>query len=79
MFDGVEIGRDARIRRAVIDKDVKIPPRFIVGYDLADDRKRFAVTESGIVVIPKRELVEPLGTIDSRLPIYQEPDQVRIA
>ena len=58
LFDRVEIGRNARVRRAIIDKDVKIPPRFSVGYDLAKDAERFTVTKSGIVVIPKGEQID---------------------
>src|SRR5687768_16876674 len=53
LMDGVEVGRHSRIRRAIIDKGVKIPPRTTIGYDLELDRKRFTVSESGIVVIPK--------------------------
>ncbi|MBZ5499504.1 MAG: glucose-1-phosphate adenylyltransferase [Acidobacteriia bacterium] len=53
LFDRVEVGRRARIRRAIIDKAVMIPPGFSVGYDLEEDAKRFTVTESGVVVIPK--------------------------
>jgi glucose-1-phosphate adenylyltransferase len=58
LMDGVEIGRHARIRRAIIDKGVKIPPRMTIGYDLEADRQRFTVTESGIVVIPKGTVLE---------------------
>ena len=53
LMDGVEVGRHSRIRRAIIDKGVKIPPRTTIGYDLELDRKRFTVSDSGIVVIPK--------------------------
>jgi glucose-1-phosphate adenylyltransferase len=58
LMDGVEIGRHARIRRTIIDKGVKIPPRMTIGYDLEADRQRFTVTESGIVVIPKGTVLE---------------------
>ncbi|MGK2860278.1 MAG: glucose-1-phosphate adenylyltransferase [Thermoanaerobaculia bacterium] len=58
LMDGVEIGRHARIRRTIIDKGVKIPPRVTIGYDLEADRQRFTVTESGIVVIPKGTVLE---------------------
>jgi glucose-1-phosphate adenylyltransferase len=54
LFDGVRIGRHARVRRAVIDKDVEIPPNAVVGFDLEEDRRRFFVSDQGIVVIPKR-------------------------
>ncbi len=59
IFDGVEIGRHSRIRRAIVDKDVKIPQNTTIGYDLEYDRRRgFIVTEQGIVVIPKDETPE---------------------
>jgi glucose-1-phosphate adenylyltransferase len=53
VMEGVDIGRYARIRRAIIDKDVKIPPKEEIGYNLRKDKKRFFVTESGIVVVAK--------------------------
>ena len=56
LFDGVEVGRHARIRRAIIDKDVKIPPRFEVGYNREADLARgLTVTEGGITVVSKSE------------------------
>ena len=53
VMDYCDIGRNARIRRAIIDKNVHIPEGEVIGYDLERDRKRFFVTDSGIVVIPK--------------------------
>jgi glucose-1-phosphate adenylyltransferase len=53
IFENVNIGRHCRIRRAIIDKHVDIPAGTSIGYDHDEDRKRFHVTESGIVVIPK--------------------------
>ena len=53
IMDNVHISHDCRIRRAIVDKEVIIPPHSRVGYDLESDRKKFTVTESGIVVIPK--------------------------
>lgn len=57
LFDHVEIGRSAKVRRAIIDKNVKIPEGAEIGYDLERDRKRFRVTPSGIVVIPKNTII----------------------
>ena len=57
VFDNVNIGRHSKIRRAIIDKDVVIPPHSVIGYDLEADRKRFAVSPEGIVVIPKRATI----------------------
>ncbi|MFB6374367.1 MAG: glucose-1-phosphate adenylyltransferase [Bradymonadaceae bacterium] len=55
LFEGVDVGRRAKIRRAIIDKDVEIPPDTVIGYDLEKDRERFTVSDDGIVVIPKGE------------------------
>ena len=53
LFDDVEVGRHCRIRRAIIDKHVKIPAGTTIGYDVAADAKRFTVSPEGIVVVPK--------------------------
>jgi len=59
LFDGVDVGRHCRISRAIIDKEVSIPPNTTVGYDLDHDRQRgFTITEQGVVVIAKAELPE---------------------
>lgn len=55
LMNRVEIGRGCRIRRAIIDKNVIIPPGTEIGYDLEKDRERSFVSESGIVVIPRAE------------------------
>ena len=46
------IGRGAQVRRCIIDQDNDIPPDVRIGWDLEQDRKRFHVTPSGIVVVP---------------------------
>jgi len=53
LLEGVNVGRHAKIKRAIIDKDVVIPQGMVIGYDLEEDKKRFHVTESGIVVVAK--------------------------
>jgi glucose-1-phosphate adenylyltransferase len=53
LLENVEIGRHCDIRRAIIDKNVTIPPGTKIGVDPDDDKRRFHVTESGLVVIPK--------------------------
>jgi len=53
LFDRVNVGRYCKIRRTIIDKNVVVPQGTIIGYDLEEDRKRFVVSETGIVVIPK--------------------------
>ncbi|HTK88181.1 MAG TPA: glucose-1-phosphate adenylyltransferase [Nitrospiraceae bacterium] len=53
VMENVVIGDHARIRRAIIDKDVVIPPKTEIGYDREADRRRFTVTDSGLVAISK--------------------------
>lgn len=57
LFEGVEVGRYAKIKRAIIDKEVKIPSGMEIGYNLEEDRKKFTVSEDGIVVISKGEVL----------------------
>jgi glucose-1-phosphate adenylyltransferase len=62
LFENVNIGRYARIRRCIVDKDVEIPPGVSIGFDPEEDRRRFYVSEKGIVVSPKRaKLTEANG------------------
>ena len=51
LMPGVRVGRHARIRRAIVDRDVFVPRGALIGYNAAEDRKRHTVTESGIVVV----------------------------
>lgn len=54
--ENVTIGRHAKIKRAIIDKNVVIADGEEIGYDLSADRaKGYTVTESGIVVVPRRD------------------------
>ena len=58
VMEGVHVGEGARVRRAIVDKNVQISMGAEVGYDLEEDRKRFTVTDSGIVAIPKAMAVD---------------------
>ncbi|MDP3787205.1 MAG: glucose-1-phosphate adenylyltransferase [Candidatus Omnitrophota bacterium] len=58
IMEGVDIGRNAKIKRAIIDKDVTIPQGTEIGYDPEEDKKRFTVTESGLVVVAKGTVIE---------------------
>jgi glucose-1-phosphate adenylyltransferase len=51
LMPGVRVGRHARIRHAIIDRDVFVPRGALIGYNVEEDRKRHTVTESGIVVV----------------------------
>jgi glucose-1-phosphate adenylyltransferase len=55
MYNHVNVGRHSRIRRAIIDRHVTLPERSEIGYDMEADRRRFHVTDSGIVVVVRQE------------------------
>jgi glucose-1-phosphate adenylyltransferase len=59
LFEGVDVGRHAKIRRAIIDKGVHIPAGIEIGYDVNQDRARgFTISDEGIVVIAKADGIE---------------------
>jgi glucose-1-phosphate adenylyltransferase len=53
ILDGCRILRHARVRRAILDKNVIVPEKEEIGWNLEKDRQRFTVTESGLTVVPK--------------------------
>ncbi len=57
LMDGVEVGRYARLRRVIVDKGVRIPPKAEIGFDPEADRARFHISEGGIVVLPKGTVI----------------------
>ncbi len=61
IFEGANIGRHSRIRRAIIDKNVEIPEGTTIGYDHDEDRKRWFVSKDGIVVVPKQGALAQIG------------------
>jgi len=59
IFERTIVGEGAVVKRAILDKDVRVLPGVRVGVDHAHDRSRgFTVTDSGIVVVGKGEVVE---------------------
>ncbi len=66
LFDDVEVGRHSRIRRAIIDKGVRIPPEMEIGYDpVADAERGLTVTDSGLVVIARGELIRTQDAVST--------------
>jgi glucose-1-phosphate adenylyltransferase len=64
ILDNCDIGRRSRLRRVVLDKNVRIPEDVEIGYDLERDARNYHVTESGLVVIGGgRTLVELTGVV----------------
>lgn len=58
LFDGVQVGRNATVARAILDKNVVVEEGATIGVDKDQDRARgFTVTEGGITVVPKGKMV----------------------
>jgi len=56
LFENVTVGRRVKMRKVIVDKNVVIPDNAVIGYDLEADRKAgYTVTESGIVVVPRKD------------------------
>ncbi len=60
ILDSVTVGSGAVVRKAIIDKNVVIPPGAKIGVDRELDRSRgYTVTESGLTILSKGQLVDP--------------------
>ena len=63
ILDQCDIGRRSRVRRAILDKNVRVPEDASIGYDLAHDRRFHHVTESGIVVVEGNRSAVEVSTL----------------
>ncbi len=63
IFDNCDIGRNTKLRRCVIQKNVRIPEGSVIGYDHEKDKKHHLVTESGIVVVDGKRTPMLLSTL----------------
>jgi glucose-1-phosphate adenylyltransferase len=64
IFDGCDIGRRAKVKRAILDKNVRVPEDATIGYDLERDSQFHYVTPSGIVVVEgHRSVVDIAGVL----------------
>jgi glucose-1-phosphate adenylyltransferase len=63
IFDNCDIGRRAKVKRAILDKNVKVPPGAEIGYNLDEDRQKYHVTDSGIVVVEGHHTTGDIATI----------------
>ncbi len=59
LLHGVDVGRHAIVRNAIVDKAVRIPEGARIGLDPDRDQARFTVSPGGVVVIGKGSKVEP--------------------
>jgi len=58
LMEGVQVGENSTVKNAIIDKDVSIPPGAQIGVNRNEDKKRFTVTDSGIIVVAKKQKVK---------------------
>jgi len=58
LFHNVVVGMRAKVKKAIIDKAVRVPDGMRIGYDLEKDRQQFYVSDNGVVVIPKGAILK---------------------
>ena len=64
IFDDCDIGRNAHVRHAILDKNAKIPEGARIGYDPEEDRKRYHISENGVVVVEGRSSAVEITVLD---------------
>jgi glucose-1-phosphate adenylyltransferase len=64
LFDNCDIGRNARIRNAILDKNVRIPEGAHVGYNPEEDRKRYYISDGGVIVVEGRSSTVQITVLD---------------
>ncbi len=57
LFPHVNIGRNSRIRKAIVDRGVFMPENTVIGFDLEEDRKKYHVAENGVVVVSQDDSI----------------------
>jgi glucose-1-phosphate adenylyltransferase len=75
LMPGVRVGRHARLRGVIVDRDVFIPRGALIGFDAEEDRRRHAVTEQGIVVVTRDDEPAVREVDEETLAIEAEADQ----
>ena len=63
ILDNCNIGRRSKIRRTILDKNIRVPEDTTIGYDLEHDRRFYHVTESGIVVVEGNRSAVAVATV----------------
>jgi glucose-1-phosphate adenylyltransferase len=58
LMQGVDVGRSAVVRRAILDKNVRVEPGAQIGVDPEADRERFTISPGGVAVVGKGAVVE---------------------
>jgi glucose-1-phosphate adenylyltransferase len=63
ILDNCDIGRRSKIRRAILDKNVRVAADSSIGYDADHDRRFHHVTDSGIVVVEGNRSAVEVATV----------------
>jgi glucose-1-phosphate adenylyltransferase len=64
LLPDVQIGRKARIKRAILDRGCDVAEGMVIGEDHEEDRKRgFRVTEKGVVLVTPDMLGQSIHSI----------------
>lgn len=74
LMPGVRVGRHARLRKAIVDRDVHIPRGATIGFNADEDRRRHTVTEGGVVVVAAGEEPYAAPVADEALQREAEAD-----
>lgn len=53
LLGNVSVGKGAKLRRCIVDKNVVVPPGYELGFDPVADAERFPVSDQGVVTIAK--------------------------
>jgi glucose-1-phosphate adenylyltransferase len=76
LMPGVRVGRHARLRRVIVDRDVEIPRGACIGFNPEEDRRRHTVTEKGVVVVTAGEEPWTVEPSPEALAFEQEADRL---
>jgi glucose-1-phosphate adenylyltransferase len=58
LFEGAEVGRNARLQQVIVDKFARIPDDFVIGADEKEDARFFKLSAEKIRVVPKNWKLE---------------------
>ena len=72
----VKVGRHARIRRAIVDREVVVPRGAVIGHDIEEDRRRYTVTEKGVVVVTAQDDIRVAEPSEAALAVEREADRL---
>ncbi len=53
LFESVKVGEGAKLNRCIVDKHVEIPAGYEIGFNKAEDAKKFRISANGVIVVPK--------------------------